>query len=52
MGKENIIRLLQHTNLVSFHTAIAIADQLSAPFPFQKLGFEQPNIALLYFPFV
>jgi len=25
---------------------------LSAPFPFQKFGFDQPNIALLYFPFV
>lgn len=24
---------------------------LSAPFDFQKLGFEQPNIALFYFPF-
>lgn len=25
---------------------------LSAPFPFQKFAFEQPNIAVLYFPFV
>ncbi|HEY0769297.1 MAG TPA: hypothetical protein VGD31_03115 [Sphingobacteriaceae bacterium] len=24
---------------------------LSAPFPFQKFAFEQPNIAVLYFPF-
>lgn len=24
---------------------------LSAPFPFQKFGFDQPNIAVLYFPF-
>ena len=24
----------------------------SAPFPFQKFAFEQPNIALLYFPFI
>ena len=24
---------------------------LSAPFPFQKLAFDQPNIAVLYFPF-
>jgi hypothetical protein len=24
----------------------------SAPFPFQKFGFEQPDIAILYFPFV
>ncbi len=25
---------------------------LSAPFPFQKFGFEQPNIAVFYFPFI
>lgn len=25
---------------------------LSAPFPFQQFGFEQPNIAVLYFPFI
>ncbi len=25
---------------------------LSAPLPFQQFGFEQPNLALLYFPFV
>lgn len=25
---------------------------LSAPFPFQQLAFEQPNVAVLYFPFV
>jgi hypothetical protein len=25
---------------------------LSAPFPFQKWAFDQPNIAILYFPFV
>ncbi|MES2389002.1 MAG: hypothetical protein V4543_13450 [Bacteroidota bacterium] len=25
---------------------------LSAPFPFQKFGFEQPNVAVLNFPFV
>lgn len=24
----------------------------AAPFPFQKFGFEQPNIAVLYFPYV
>ena len=41
----NILCLALLINIV----AIAI---LSAPFPFQKLGFEQPNIALLYFPFV
>ena len=25
---------------------------LSAPFPFQQLAFDQPNIAILYFPFI
>jgi hypothetical protein len=25
---------------------------LSAPVPFQKFAFDQPNIAVLYFPFV
>ncbi len=29
--------------------AIAV---LAAPFPFQKLAFDQPNIAVLYFPFI
>ena len=31
---------------------VVIHAVLSAPFPFQKFGFEQPNIAVLYFPFV
>lgn len=31
---------------------IVINAVLSAPFSFQKFGFEQPNVALLYFPFV
>jgi hypothetical protein len=31
---------------------IVINAILSAPFPFQKFAFDQPNIALLYFPFV
>jgi hypothetical protein len=41
----NIICLLLLANIV--FTAV-----LSAPFPFQKLGFGQPSIALFYFPFV
>jgi hypothetical protein len=41
----NIICLLLLFNVVS----IAI---LSAPFPFQTLAFDQPNVAVLYFPFV
>ena len=31
---------------------IVINAILSAPFPFQKFAFDQPNIAILYFPFV
>lgn len=40
----NFVCLVLLINIVS--TAI-----LSAPFPFQQLAFEQPNIAVLYFPF-
>ncbi len=31
---------------------IVINAVLSAPFPFQQFGFDQPDIAVLYFPFV
>jgi hypothetical protein len=41
----NLVCLALLINIVS----IAI---LSAPFAFQKFAFEQPNIAVLYFPFV
>jgi hypothetical protein len=41
----NIVCLLLLANIVV--TAV-----LSAPFPFQRFGFNQPNIALLYFPFI
>jgi hypothetical protein len=41
----NIICLLLLFNIV-------IHAILSAPFPFQQLAFEQPNIAVLHFPFV
>lgn len=40
----NVIGVL----LVGFIFIVAI---LSAPFPLQQLGFEQPNVGLLYFPF-
>ncbi|MFI5134841.1 MAG: hypothetical protein ACHQD9_03205, partial [Chitinophagales bacterium] len=30
---------------------IVINAVLSAPFPFQKFGFDQPDVAVLYFPF-
>ena len=41
----NIICLLLLLNIV-------VNAVLSAPFPFQQFAFEQPNIAVLYFPFV
>ncbi|MBS1917332.1 MAG: hypothetical protein JST87_13725 [Bacteroidetes bacterium] len=41
----NIICLLLLFNIV-------INAVLSAPFPFQQFAFDQPNIAILYFPFV
>jgi hypothetical protein len=31
---------------------IVVTAILSAPFPLQKFAFDQPNIALLYFPFI
>lgn len=41
----NIFALLLLVNIVS----IAV---LSLPTPIQKLGFDQPNVAVLYFPFI
>ncbi len=41
----NVICLLLLINIV-------VTALLSAPFPFQKFGFGQPNIALFYFPFI
>lgn len=31
---------------------IVITAILSSPFPFQQFAFDQPNIAVLYFPFI
>jgi hypothetical protein len=41
----NIAALLLLLNIV-------VNAVLSAPFPFQQFGFDQPNIAVLYFPFI
>ncbi len=41
----NVICLLLLINIV-------INAVLSAPFPFQQFAFDQPNVAVLYFPFV
>jgi hypothetical protein len=49
---------INKTGLIAWNIAglalllnIVIHAILSAPFPFQRLAFEQPNIAVLYFPF-
>ena len=41
-------------NVLSLGLLINIVSMaiLSAPFPFQQYGFDQPNIAVFYFPFV
>jgi len=41
----NIVALLLLINIV-------VNAILSAPFPFQQFAFDQPNVAVLYFPFV
>jgi len=41
----NIVCLLSVGNAV-------VRAMLSAPFPFQRFGFDQPTVAILYFPFV
>lgn len=44
--------LLWNIICVGLLVNIVVIAILSAPFPFQQLAFEQPNIAVLYFPFV
>jgi len=55
ISKKNISRrVLLIWNIISLLfllNAICIG-LLSAPFPFQQLGFEQSNIAIFYFPFI
>jgi len=48
---NKILLLWNLTCLVLLINIVTIA-VLSAPFSFQKLAFDQPNIALLYFPFI
>jgi hypothetical protein len=47
-------RILMLWNLLGLGLLINLVVNaiLSGPFPFQQFGFEQPNIAFLYFPFV
>ena len=48
------VRLLLIWNFICLGLLINIVVHaiLSAPFPFQQLAFDQPNIAILYFPYV
>ena len=46
------ILLFWNFTCLGFLINIVTIAVLSAPFSFQKLAFDQPNIALLYFPFI
>jgi hypothetical protein len=53
--KKNIsTKIILAWNIICFGLVINIVSiaVLSAPFPFQKFAFDQPDIALFYFPFV
>jgi hypothetical protein len=47
-------RLLFYWNLIGIGLLfnIVIRAVLSAPFPFQQMAFEHPNVAVFYFPFI
>jgi hypothetical protein len=49
---SNKIILLWNFICLGLLINIVLLAILSAPFPFQRLAFDQPNIAVLYFPFV
>ncbi|MNY38553.1 hypothetical protein D3C86_1731870 [compost metagenome] len=49
MGKTSL--LLWNFACLGLLLNIVVTAILSAPSPFQQLSFEQPNIAILYFPF-
>ena len=51
-GLGNRIILLWNLICLGLLINIVIIAILSAPFQFQKLAFDQPNIAVLYFPYV
>jgi len=50
LGKKIIIAW--NTLCLLLLANVVVMAVLSAPFPFQRFGFGQPNIAMLYFPFV
>lgn len=46
------VMLAWHMVCLGLLINIVVIAVMSAPFPFQQLAFNQPNIAVLYFPFV
>lgn len=50
LGKK--IMVLWNIICLGLLVNIVVIAMLSAPFPFQKLAFDQPDIAILYFPFI
>jgi hypothetical protein len=52
MKINKTILLIWNLICLAFLLNIVVNAVFSAPFPFQKFAFEQPNIAILYFPFI
>ena len=52
--KHQLLKMLRFWNIfgIIMLTIIVSIAILSAPFPFQQLAFEQPNVAVLRFPFI
>ncbi len=50
LGK--VILIFWNVICIALLLNIVVHAALSAPFPFQQLAFDQPNVAVLYFPFV
>ncbi len=49
---KKTLNLIWNVIFLGFLLNIVSQAILSAPFPFQQFGFEQPNIAVFYFPFI
>ncbi len=54
INKQINLKIILIWNIIGLGLLINIVSSaiLSAPFPFQQFAFEQPNIAVLYFPFI
>jgi hypothetical protein len=52
--KQLSLKIILIWNVICLGLLINIVENaiLSAPFPFQQFAFDQPNIAVLYFPFI